>query len=77
MGTIVSGMSYFDSIAAKQIRQAITNQETNRHALSRQIGMSYTTLNRKLDAGGFTLEDVERIASALHIEPVELLTDAA
>jgi len=70
-------MSQFNSIASRNIRHAITAQNTNNHAVSRKTGISYTTLNRKLESGGFTLDDLERIADALDVEPIALLKDAA
>lgn len=70
-------MSQLEAIASRNTRQAITAKETNPHALSRTTGISYGTLNRKLDSGSFTLEQLERIADALGLDPIDLLKDAA
>lgn len=70
-------MSTYDSIASRNIRQVIEARDTNPHAVSRLTGISYQTLNRKLDGGSFTLEQLERIARALDTSPAELLKVAA
>lgn len=70
-------MSQLESIASRNTRQAITDRDTNPHALSRITGIGYGTLNRKLDSGSFTLEQLERVAEALGLNPVDLLKDAA
>lgn len=70
-------MSRYDSIASRNIRQAIKEKGTNPHALSRLTGISYQTLNRKLDGGSLTIEQLEKIGLALDKEPTEFLKVAA
>lgn len=70
-------MSNYDSIASLNIRQAIKDKQTNPHALSRLTGIGYQTLNRKLDGGSLTLEQLEKIARALDVEVPSLLKVAA
>ena len=76
--TMVGVMSSYDSIASRNIRQAIEDKNTNRHAVSRASGISYQTLNRRLaGSGSLTLEQLEGIARALEKEPTELLVVTA
>lgn len=70
-------MSRYDSIAATNIQAVINENHTNRHALSRKTGIGYQTLNRKLDGGSLTIEQLEKIAGAFNLNPLELLKDAA
>lgn len=63
---------------ADRIRERIQSQGMTRHALATTAGLHYTTLNAKL-AGqtDFKLGEVANLAAALHVEPIDLMRDAA
>lgn len=70
-------MTYFNDIATRRINELIDSPGMNRNRLSKATGISYQTLGRKLESGGWTLEDLDKVAKALDMEPVDLLRDAA
>lgn len=58
-----------------RIRKLVLNHERSLRWLSRNSGIAYSTLLRKMgDPGTLNLDDVEAIATAFHVTPQWLQT---
>ncbi|AOT24269.1 DNA binding protein [Propionibacterium phage Anatole] len=58
------------------VSEAIATEDRSEAWVAEQVGMSPSTLRRRIRRGGdFTAPELMRIAHALHIAPVTLLPD--
>jgi DNA-binding Xre family transcriptional regulator len=84
--TTAAGAYGADDYIAHQIKKAIFVYGSNKKELAEKTGISYSTIRRSLDQSrpdrrSLTVEQIEKIAAALGIQPSELvpntLKDAA
>lgn len=63
---------------ARQVREHISGTPTlNVNAVAVAALMPRSTLKRRLIDGDFTVSELQRVASALDLDPAELLKNAA
>lgn len=76
--TEAAGAERADVYIAHQIKKAIYVHDSNKKELAEKTGISYSTIRRSLDQSrpdrrSLTVEQIEKIAAALGVQPSELV----
>jgi predicted transcriptional regulator len=66
-----------DEEVATRVREAMKTAGVTPHALTTLAKIPWTTLDRKLTVGSFTVRELYRIADALEVPVLALLPEAA
>jgi transcriptional regulator with XRE-family HTH domain len=77
MNTPTREVTALNKAVAAQIRSVLAWRNSNQATLARQMGVTEVWLSRRLrEVMPLSLDDVERIAHALKLEPAELIAAA-